>query len=628
MPFLFAWKNRNFYLMLLGDFFLVSISLLLAYAFRFDLTLPEEYWAQILILWSLFTPLKLTAFMSFGLYRGMWRYTSLEDLWRLMAASLTAQVLVIALVGYWFRFQGYPRSVFFLDWILTVVLTAGYRIGIRSYYSGQWAAFDWKNLFSLSRSKQGQPVLIVGAGKAGERVSREILERPTAYRLVGFVDDAPGKQNRLLHNVPVLGRIEDLPELCVHYQVGLVVVAIPSAMGDQMKRIVELCKQAQVEFKILPGLSELIDGRVSIKKLRDVDYGDLLPRKEVHLDLPGIATYLQDKVVLVTGAGGSIGSQLCRQLTRFAPGELLLLDSSEANLYGIEMELRHELGTANILPILGRCQDQRLLSKVFGDHRPQVIFHAAAYKHVPMLELNPWEAVTNNILGTQVLLETAVKYKSERFVLVSTDKAVRPTNVMGASKRVTELLMLKYAGQGMRLMAVRFGNVLGSSGSVIPLFRRQIEKGGPVTVTHPEVTRYFMTIEEAAQLILQAGSMGQNAEIFILKMGTPVRIADMAQDLIRLSGKEPGKDIQIVFTGLRPGEKLYEELITQGEGIVQTIHDQIMVVKDEKRVQDFAAWLDAHLARLLELALAHDGEGIKKVLKELLPEYQPGQSQT
>ena len=402
-------------------------------------------------------------------------------------------------------------------------------------------------------------------------------------------------------------------EIAGRMQADEILIAVPSATREQMNRIVEFCRESGLPFKTLPGLNEMISGQLSIKAIREVSYRDLLGRPPVRLELERIEEVIEGRTVLVTGAGGSIGSELCRQIVRFRPARLLLFDASEYNLYQIEMELRHELNFQEYIPILGRVQDQGLLEHLFRHYRPEVVFHAAAYKHVPMVENNPWEAVDNNIIATRLLLETSVKNQVDRFILVSTDKAVRPTNVMGASKRMTELLLQDCYQRlqngeligSTRLMAVRFGNVIGSSGSVIPLFKRQIEMGGPVTVTDPEMTRYFMSIEEAAQLILQAASMGEGGEIFILEMGTPVVIAQMARDLIRLCGKEPDSEIEIKYIGLRPGEKLYEELITEGEGIVATGHEKIMVLRGDGRE---IPGLQERLARLVGLAADHDGE--------------------
>jgi FlaA1/EpsC-like NDP-sugar epimerase len=398
-----------------------------------------------------------------------------------------------------------------------------------------------------------------------------------------------------------------------------------------MRRIIDICKKSGARFRTLPEIGAIIDGKISVKNLRDVRYEDLLRRPPVKLVTTEINQYLKGRRVFVTGAGGSIGSELCRQIIRFDPKELILVDASEANLYNIQMELQHELNFTRYQCLLAKVQDQPLMEAFFKQYRPQVIYHAAAYKHVPLLENNPWEAIYNNVIGSQVIMNLALQYKAERFVLVSTDKAVRPTNVMGASKRLAELILQSWHGSGTRFMAVRFGNVIGSSGSVLPLFRRQLENGGPITVTHPKVTRYFMTIPEAAQLILQAGSLGEGGEIFILEMGTPVNIADMAEELVRLSGKEPGKDVEIVFTGLREGEKLFEELITQGEGIVGTRHENIMVLRSDGwngkgNQDDYGRWMNGVLEELVQVANTLDAHAIKCKLREIMPEYVMQQS--
>ena len=473
-----------------------------------------------------------------------------------------------------------------------------------------------------------------------------------SYKAVALVDDNPEKIGLRLHGVPIVGLTDDLKEHARRVLAQEALITSVNVDGAQMRRLVALCRSAQLPFKVMPGLGELISGKVSIKNIRDISYKDLLGREEVQLDQEKIGGYIRGKTVLITGAGGSIGSELCRQILRFSPGMIVLFDSSEENLYNVQMELRHEHEQVATSTVLGKVQDIRLLDRIFRRFSPSVVFHTAAYKHVPLVERNPWQAVDNNIAGTQLLMEAAILYGVERFVLVSTDKAVRPTNVMGASKRVTELLMLAYssdvwdgclnpswAGGGRtsdlsgshldsrpdrhrtRFMGVRFGNVLGSSGSVIPLFKRQIEKGGPVTVTHPDVTRYFMSAEEAAQLILQAGSMGDGGEIFILKMGEPIKIAHMAYELIKLTGREPESEIEIRFIGLRPGEKLYEELITEGEGIVDTTHEKIMVLKGDTFIP--CRELHRRLETLTEYAINLNSQGIKRSLQEIVPEYIP-----
>ena len=481
----------------------------------------------------------------------------------------------------------------------------------------------------FTTNKDFSPVLIYGAGSAGEKLYRELTENPRLnFHVVGFVDDEKNKQGRSIHGVPVLGGVKDLSAIKEKHKVQEVLIAMPSSTGRQMRVVVDECKACGLKFKTLPGMGELIDGKVSVKTMRDVNYKDLLRRKPVDLDSDKITGYLNDKVVLVTGAGGSIGSELCRQIISFQPRRLVLLDVSESGLYSLQMELKHRAGYQRHRTVLGQIQDEGLIDSVMRRYEPQVVFHAAAYKHVPMLERNPWQAVSNNILGCHVMLEKALEYGVGYFVLVSTDKAVRPTSIMGASKRVCELLVHGYKGNGTCMMAVRFGNVVGSSGSVIPLFREQIERGGPVTVTHPEVTRYFMTIPEASQLILQAGAQGEGGEIFILEMGTPIKIVDMARDLIRLSGKEPDKDIEVRFTGLRQGEKLYEELITEDEGIVPTLHEKIMVLKAHKEwngygsQKGFQKYLMDQLNDLYAVALLHDVQGIRQKMKEIVPEYE------
>jgi len=621
-------KNPKLYLMILSDVTLFLSAYYIAYLLRFDFAIDPYYVQQFMmtIVWTI--PLKVVIFFGLGLYRGMWRYTSIRDFWHLLQASVFSTLLIMAVILYVYRFQGYSRAVFLMDGVLTFLLTGGLRLLIRFYFTGGMH-LNGINIFR-GKNKSSIPILIIGAGDAGEKILREIHENEQLnYHVMGFIDDDPQKQGRSIHGIPVIGKIDHLPYLSQKSEVREALIAIPSASGDRMRRILEVCKNCEIEYKTLPGMGEIIDGRVSIKKLRDVSYEDLLGRPPVQLDKQSISHYLEGKTILITGCGGSIGSELCRQVVHFQPENLILLDASEENLFKIQMELHHEIYFNRFKAILGHVQDVSLMDDVFRKYQPHVVFHAAAYKHVPMLEKNPWEAVLNNIIGSSVMIETALKYGVECFVLVSTDKAVRPTNVMGASKRITELMLQSYKKNNGRFMAVRFGNVVGSSGSVIPIFRRQIERGGPVTVTHPDVTRYFMTIPEAVQLIIQAGAMGEGGEVFILEMGTPVKIADMARDLIRLSGKEPDKDIQIVYIGLREGEKLYEELITVGEGIVTTRHEKIMVLRpDEQDGRSHDApfsreWLAVKLESLYDAARRHDANAIKKTLQEIVPEYKP-----
>ena len=624
-------RNLNFYLMVLGDMVLFVLAFVGAHLVRFDFELSADMVSQIVSLLPILVPAKTITFCFFGLYRGMWRYSGIFDVWRLLKAMVLSSLVIVSIILFFYRFQGYSRGVFLIDAGLTFLFTGGLRIGIRFLYN--------ENLFKKTKgddvafwSRSGRKaVILVGAGDAGEKTYRELVENNSLkYKVVGFVDDDQRKRGCLIHGVPVKAPVSRLPRFVAELGAQEIFITLPSATGEQMRRIIDACKKSMVPFKTLPGLGELITGKVSIKALRDVSYDDILGRGQVKLDLETIQDYIKGKCVMVTGAGGSIGSELCRQIVRFVPKTMVMVDHSEANLYAIQMELQHKLHFNDYVPILENVQYSSVADMLVEQNRPQIIIHAAAYKHVPMMENNPWEAVFNNIIGTQKIMEAAASHGVRRLVLVSTDKAVRPTNVMGASKRICELLMQTYHGQnGTLMMSVRFGNVIGSSGSVVPLFREQIARGGPVTVTDSEVTRYFMTIPEASQLILQAGSLGEGGEIFILKMGTPVKIDQMARDLISLSGKEPGKDIEIVYTGLRPGEKRYEELITEGEGILPTSHNKIMVIRPNERwnghgdKEAFHSWLMRGIAKLQKAALRHDASCIRSSLKELVPEYQP-----
>jgi len=618
-------KKRNFWIILTVDILLLGLAYFLSCFIRFEGKIPPEEISNLKNTVWLIIPLKIFIFFSFNLYRGMWRYTGINDLINLVKATFVSATVIILTILYLHRFEGYPRSVFVIDAFLTLVLIGGIRLFIRLVLQkGTSNIMGTAQFPFFQNTKEGlKRLIIIGAGDAGEKILRELRDNPRLkYNVVGFVDDDPKKHGMQIHGVPVLGDIGQLLSLIRKHEVDEVLIAIASATRKEMHRIVDLCKETGLKHRIIPGMGELIDGRLTVKSIRDVAYEDLMGREAVQLEIEKIGGYLKNKAILVTGAGGSIGSELCRQIARFFPKNLILLDRTENNLYQIDMELRWEFPYLQYTPILGNVMNRETLRKIFLRYRPDVVFHAAAYKHVPMMELNPWETVFTNIKGTYSLLEVAKEFEVDRFVLVSTDKAVRPSNVMGASKRVAELLAQCYNNtlNPTRFMSVRFGNVIGSSGSVIPLFKQQIEKGGPVTVTHPEVTRYFMTIPEAAQLILQAGAMGEGGEIFILDMGSPVKIFDLALDLIRLSGFEPDEDIEIKFVGLRPGEKLYEELITEGEGISPTSHEKITVLR--KAPCDLS-WLKTKIDELTVLAEKQDAMGIKKKLNEIVPEYEP-----
>lgn len=618
-------KRRNFWVILCVDLFLLSMAYFLSYLIRFEGKIPAEAASNIKHTIWLIIPFKLTVFLMFNLYRGMWRYTSINDLLNIIKATFVSSTIIILIILYLHRFEGYPRSVFIIDAFLTLFFIGGIRLVIRLAHQTSVSDFVHMARFPfLNKKSKGQKrLLIIGAGDAGEKILRELHDNPRLkYDTVGFVDDDPKKHGMQIHGVPVIGNIDQLDTLAKEHEVDEMLIAIACSTRKEMRRIVDACEKTGLTFKTIPGVGELIDGRLTVNSIREVGYEDLMGRKPVSLEMEKIANYLKDKTILMTGAGGSIGSELCRQAARYFPKNLILLDCTENNLFEIEMELSRDFAYLRYTPVLANVLNQEVLRKVFLKYRPQVVFHAAAYKHVPIMELNPWEAILTNIKGTQSLLNVVKEFEVERFVFVSTDKAVRPSNVMGASKRIAELLVQCYdvSINPTRFMAVRFGNVIGSSGSAIPLFKKQIEQGGPVTVTHPEVTRYFMTIPEAAQLILQAGSMGEGGEIYILDMGSPIKILDLAQDLIRLSGFEPGEDVEIKFTGLRPGEKLYEELITDGEGIFPTSHEKIFVLRKESCDLH---WLEHKVEELTALSKKQDASGIKRKLKEILPEYEP-----
>ncbi|MBN1626843.1 MAG: polysaccharide biosynthesis protein [Deltaproteobacteria bacterium] len=623
---------KNFYIILFADFLMVAFSWYFSYQLRFNFELPEDTAFTLWSLIPLIITIKLLCYYLFELYNGMWRYTSLIDFLAIFKACSASSIIIILIIMFFKGHTEVSRSVFIIDWLLTLLLISGIRFFIRFYF---WAGagdesrgHEGRKIFSsfFGNNRNGKRLLILGAGDCGEKICREIHDNPhLGYRILGFLDDDPLKLNRRIHGIPVVGNTKDVNYFTEKLNAEEILIAMPSLSSRDMRKIIGRCEGVGVPFKTIPGMGELINGKVTVKAIRDISYRDLLGRDPVKLDEEQIGSYLKGKRVLITGAGGSIGSELCRQVCRYLPKSVVLFERAESPLYEIDLELKENFQYIKIIPKLSDILDTSKIEKVFEETRPNVVFHAAAYKHVPMLEYNPWEAINNNIIGTRNVVEAAKRHSVEHFVLVSTDKAVRPANVMGASKRLAELLVQSQNGWGKpdrtKFMMVRFGNVIGSVGSVVPLFKRQIEKGGPVTVTHPEMTRYFMTIPEACQLILQAGSMGTGGEIFILDMGVPIKISDMAEDLIRLSGFKPHEDIPIKFIGLRPGEKLKEELITEGEGIVETSHEKIMVLKGQAR--DISI-LNGKLDRLLHLAAIQDKDGIKRALQDMLPEYNPG----
>ena len=622
--------HRNFLVILGSDALLLAVVWYGAHLLRFNFDIPASNFSVMKRAFLFIIAVKIATFYFFDLYRGMWRYTSITDLLNIIKATSISSLLIVSFVLFSIRFKGFARSVFIIDWCLTILFISGLRLSVRLYFELISEDKPWRigigTLFWPLRQKRAdcKNLLIVGAGDCGEKIYREIRDNAKLrYKVIGFLDDNPSKVGMKIHGVPVLGTIRDIEAAAKSVGADEALIAIPSANSQQMRRIVAYCKESGIEFKTIPGMGELINGKVTVNVIREVAYRDLLGREAVKLDETRIGGYLSGRSVLVTGAGGSIGSELCRQICRFKPETIVLYERAESPLYELALELKHNFNGINILSMLADIRDRRQIEKAFEASKPQVVFHAAAYKHVPMLELQPWKAIKNNILGTRNLIDMSKRFSVERFVFVSTDKAVRPTNVMGASKRVAEVLVQGENGSnvsGTRFMTVRFGNVVNSVGSVVPLFRKQIKRGGPVTVTHPDVTRYFMTIPESCQLILQAGAMGEGGEIFILDMGTPIKIVDMARDLIRLSGFEPDVDIKIEYIGLRPGEKLCEELITEGVGIVPTSHDKIMVLRGAEC--DLAV-VNGKIEQLARLANDQKASEIKAKLREIIPEYKP-----
>ena len=633
------YLTRNSAVVILTDILLIGLAFYLSCLLRFDFDIPQIHAAALKDVFPLVMLIKPVVFYNFDFYRGMWRYTSLTDLFNIFKATASSSLIIMGTILFVNRFENIPRSVFLIDWLLTGIFVAGFRIGIRLYFEYSTGARiteiirnSLRGVFLRRKAGPTKKMLIIGAGNCGEKILREIQsDARLGYHVLGFLDDNPAKIGMKIHGVTVLNTVAVLDDIVTRENVEEIIIAVPSATAEQMRKIVQHCEDSGVKYRTVPGYAELLNGRISISAVREVAYQDLLGRETVNLDMEQIGAYLRRQTIIITGAGGSIGSELSRQVCRFNPARLILFERAETSLYEIDLELRDVFrGTdIDIVAVLGDIQDRRQLEAVFKKYAPGVVFHAAAYKHVPILEAHPWKAVKNNIFGTQNLVEISLKFKVERFVFVSTDKAVRPANVMGASKRIAEILLQSQNGPeqvGTQFKIVRFGNVIGSAGSVIPLFKKQIARGGPVTVTHPEVTRYFMTIPEACQLILQAGGInshhGGSAEVYILKMGTPVKIVDMARDLIRLSGFRPDVDIQIQFTGLRPGEKLYEELMSEGEGLVPTAHTKIMVLNGHE--SDLSV-LNEKIIQLMSLAENQENEKIRTVLKEIVPEFQPGE---
>jgi FlaA1/EpsC-like NDP-sugar epimerase len=616
-----VWARlRNRPIQYVLDIAVLSGAFLLSCAVRFEFSFPPERWTLSLRQLPLVVLFQFGALSIFGVYAFIWRYVGMAELKAFVRAGVAATAplvaLRLALNGTLQDFR-VPLSILLIDGGLGFGAVFSLRVLRRLFYERYEKG-------ARSPDDAGRKrVLLVGAGRAGVLALKEIQGRgDSELNVRGFVDDDPGKMDSVIQGTRVLGATSDLPGLVGHLGIEEIVITIAQAPRKDIRRIVRICEEIPIRVRIMPGLWEILQGQVQFSSMRDVEIEDLLGREPVMLDETQLRAFLVGRTVMVTGAGGSIGSELARQVARLGPRELLLVERAEFALFEIEREIRSRWPDARPLPVVGDVRDDARMRAVFETHRPQVILHAAAHKHVPLMEANPGEAIRNNVLGTHCLGAIAGEFGAEVFVMISTDKAVRPSSIMGASKRVAELVVQDLDRRfPTRFVAVRFGNVLGSTGSVIPIFREQIRNGGPVTVTHPEMVRFFMTIPEASQLVLEAGAMGQGGEIFVLDMGEPVKIVDLARDMILLSGLKPHEDIDIVFSGIRPGEKLFEEMATDEENVVRTPKPKILIGK-------IAAYppgvVDAALITLERLAESGDQESIRRFLEELLPEARLG----
>jgi FlaA1/EpsC-like NDP-sugar epimerase len=614
---------RSFFWVVL-DIIFINVSLILSLILRFGKGW-EIYFYVYRELIIYLTGFFLLFAVVFRLYKRIWRYLSIGDLF-LIAEVVTGGIFVAVLGLNWVKGIVFPRTVVALTWFFSLALVGGSRLIWRLYCERKGA---------LNRGQER--ILIVGAGDSGEVISREIIRRPDLGKLVGFVDEDKEKVGKRIHNVRVLGNVEGINDILEKEQVSTVIIAIPTANGKQIKRIVDNIKNKELKIKTLPGLYELVDGKVSVSRIRNIRIEDLLGREPVDLNLEEISGYLKGKRVMVTGGGGSIGGELARQICRFGPRSLILLDHSENGLFHINLELEKKWSVVEIELVVTDIRDRDKMDKIFKKYVPEVVFHAAAHKHVPMMEFHPDEAVMNNIIGTKNVAELAERYGAERVVMISTDKAINPTSVMGASKRVAEMVVKDLGSRKVgveekmrggsknktKFVAVRFGNVLESNGSVVPMFKQQIAEGGPVTVTSKEVKRYFMTLPEASQLVIQAGALGKGGEVFVLDMGEPIKVLDLAEELIRLSGLEVSEDIEIKIVGLRPGEKMFEEILTEEERsrvLGNSGHEKIFIAKVEEVDRDK---LEEDVKELERLAKEMDAEGIVRKLQEIVPNYQP-----
>ncbi|MDD5130146.1 MAG: nucleoside-diphosphate sugar epimerase/dehydratase [Candidatus Omnitrophica bacterium] len=589
---------------IIAHFLVIAISYLVSFLLRFEFSIPKNEFSGFYLGLICLIILKPAVFWAFGLYHGLWAYASIDDLLKIIKANIMASIILITSVVI-LGGHGFPRSVFIIDFFLCTSLVGGLRFISRFLKEGYYRNYDFHS----------KKILIVGAGDTGIMLLREYRKNPSMGRVIGFMDDSHMKLNGSIHGLKILGTRKDIPRVAEKYEIDEIIVAMPLVRGDQMRDILSYCEKTQAKIKIAPQLNKILSGKLVIKP-REVQPEDLLGRETVAIDLKGVSQYIKDKVVLVTGAGGSIGSEIARQIARFEPKEVILFDHHENFIYFLNLEYKVKYPGIKVKTFIGDIRDVGLLKQIFSKNKPRIVFHAAAHKHVPLMEENPVAAAKNNIFGSRNLIYAAHHYGVEKFILISTDKAVNPSSVMGLSKRVAEMILqAKSKNSKTKFMAVRFGNVLGSSGSVVPLFKKQIAEGGPVTITDPNVERYFMSAREAVMLVLQAGALGQGGELFILDMGEQIKVMDIAKNLISLSGFTLGKDIEIKIIGMRPGEKLSEELLLDKEKDKVTKHEKIYTNQPQELDN---ALLNKKLKELQYLAKMMNNAEVIKKMKEII----------
>ena len=610
--------NKNFYVLFGLDIIFIFLSVILSVLLRYEFLFPQEISLRLDLFFFLYLfGIKILLFSYFGLYKGMWRYTGIWDMFNVFKANLAASTILFFLNNYGFKIFGLSTAVFLIDFILSNIFVGSTRIGVRIFFNNIPSYFRIKYSNQVVRK-----VVLIGAGNTGQTILRQTLDYPNEMvKVVGIFDDDKQKNGSMIHGMPIIGDLSKLLKFKIDYEE--ILICAPSSTKEEMKNIIKTCKKTGKIFKTLPSIKEIAKGNLTLSEFKEISLIDLLGRDEIILDNDSINKFIHGKRVLITGAGGSIGSELVRQCFKFNPAVLIMLDISEFNLFEIDREITSKNSPILFKTVLCDIRDKDVLNRVFEEFKPQVVIHAAAYKHVPMQEKFPWEAVKTNVIGTANLTQISLKFEVQKFVLVSTDKAVKPINVMGATKRLAELIVQFSNTKNTEFMSVRFGNVLGSSGSVIPIFQDQIRNGGPVTVTDPDMQRNFMSVSEASQLILQAGAIGSGGEVFVLDMGEPLRILDIAYELIRLSGYEPELDIPINFIGPRPGEKKVEELFLDSEMLDRTHHEKIFVFKGDENSSVIIEFLNNGINNLEVEFSQKSAKQIRTILSTLFPEYSP-----